>query len=196
MRRTSAILLALTLTAAAVGCDQPEGDEAVEAPAAEAEPAEPAAEAAAEDQAADEPAADDAAGAGQAVSRLATATDAKLGTYLTDGDGRAVYLFESDKGADASTCYDACAEMWPPVLAEGKPELGDKLDASLVGTLERKGGATQVTYAGWPLYYYKPDQGAGQTKGQDIEGFGAEWYLLTPNGEKVHAEGEEEGHDG
>lgn len=43
----------------------------------------------------------------------------------------------------------------------------------------------QVSYGGWPLYNYVKDQGPGQTTGQDIEGFGGEWYLVSPSGEIV-----------
>jgi hypothetical protein len=38
------------------------------------------------------------------------------------------------------------------------------------------------------LYYFARDESAGDTKGQDIEGFGAEWYLVSPEGEKVEEE--------
>ena len=31
----------------------------------------------------------------------------------------------------------------------------------------------------------QPGTGPGETKGHDIEEFGAEWYLLTPEGEKA-----------
>jgi predicted lipoprotein with Yx(FWY)xxD motif len=37
----------------------------------------------------------------------------KLGTVLVDGKGRTLYLFEKDKGS-ASSCYGACASVWPP----------------------------------------------------------------------------------
>jgi predicted lipoprotein with Yx(FWY)xxD motif len=43
----------------------------------------------------------------------------------------------------------------------------------------------QVTYGGWPLYYFVQDQGPGEATGQDKHGFGGEWYLVTPAGEKA-----------
>ncbi|MGH6864715.1 MAG: hypothetical protein ACREDO_00680 [Methyloceanibacter sp.] len=47
---------------------------------------------------------------------------------------------------------------------------------------------------GWRLYYYfVKDTKAGDVNGQELEGFGEEWYLLTPVGEKV--EGHGPGHD-
>ena len=43
----------------------------------------------------------------------------KLGNVLVDGRGRTLYLFEKDKGT-ASTCYGACASVWPPLTTGAK----------------------------------------------------------------------------
>ena len=111
------------------------------------------------------------------------------GQYIADGEGMSLYMFESDtKGegdTDAvSTCYDDCAEAWPPVIAQ-EPQAGDMAQADLIGTFERDDGKMQVTYGGWPLYYFVRDKAPGDTNGQDVEGFGAEWYLVSPSGEEV-----------
>ena len=53
---------------------------------------------------------------------------------------------------------------------------------------ERTDGSMQVAYNGKPLYYFARDENAGDTKGQDVEGFGAEWYLISPEGEEVEEE--------
>ncbi len=66
----------------------------------------------------------------------------------------------------------------------------------MLATIQRRDGQVQVTYGGWPLYYWMEDAQPGDTTGQDIEDAGGEWYLVTPSGEKVHAEGEEHGHEG
>lgn len=108
----------------------------------------------------------------------------KLGTYLVDAKGRSLYLFEKDKSTK-STCYDACAKAWPPLLTTGKPKAAGKAKASLLGTSKRKDGTTMVTYKGHPLYYFIQDKRAGQTKGQGVDGFGAEWYVLAPSGHKI-----------
>lgn len=110
----------------------------------------------------------------------------EYGEYLADADGQALYLFTADKqGAAESTCYDDCAAAWPPLLTEGEPEAGEQADPALLDTFERQDGARQVTYNGWPLYYYVRDQGAGEATGQDVHGFGGEWYLVSPQGDKV-----------
>lgn len=111
-----------------------------------------------------------------------------FGQYLTDAEGRSLYLFEADS-ENTSTCYDKCAEAWPPLLAESTPGAGEQIDESMLSTTERKDGSSQVTYNGWPLYYFVKDEAPGDTKGQDVEGFGAEWYLVSPEGEKVEESG-------
>ena len=117
-----------------------------------------------------------------------------LGTYLTDASGRSLYVFLADTaaapgGQRASTCYDACAQAWPPLLSEGEPVAADPaVREAMLGTVERRDGASQVTYNGWPLYYYARDANPGDTNGQDVEGFGAEWYLVSPDGNPLRRE--------
>lgn len=122
------------------------------------------------------------------TATISTAEQAPYGSYLVDAAGWSVYLFKPDADAKGSTCYDACAKMWPPVLTDGQPMASGVAKEKLLGTIERKNGATQVTYNGWPLYYFVQDDEPGDTTGQDVHGFGGEWYLLTPGGELVHAE--------
>ena len=132
-----------------------------------------------------------------AESPLTTRTHAEEGTYVADGGGMSLYLFLADtQGKDGtaavSACADDCLANWPPLVVEDMPVGDDTLDASLLGTIDRGDGMLQVTYNGWPLYYYHEDAAAGDIKGHDIEEFGAEWYLIGPNGERAgHEEGEE-----
>jgi predicted lipoprotein with Yx(FWY)xxD motif len=112
------------------------------------------------------------------------------GEYIADAEGRALYLFEADTqgqgGAGAaSTCKDDCAAAWPPLTSAGTTEVAQGVSGELIGTVQREDGTTQVTYNGWPLYHYAKDQAPGDTTGHDIEDFGAEWYLITPQGEKA-----------
>lgn len=124
------------------------------------------------------------------AATIATAQSEEHGTYLTDGEGRSVYLFEADTQgqgdtAAASACTDDCLEAWPPVTVQGEPQAGEGAMAEMLGTLTRDDGTIQVTYNGWPLYHYHEDTEPGQANGHDIEEFGAEWYLLTPEGEEA-----------
>lgn len=122
---------------------------------------------------------------------LKTESTDQLGKYLTDNKGRSLYMFLADS-SEISRCYDACAEAWPPLITEGQPQAGEGVQSSLISTFERKNGQLQVAYNGWPLYYYVKDGGAGKRTGQDIKDFGVEWYLVTPEGKKLHSEGHHE----
>lgn len=119
---------------------------------------------------------------------VAVSENEVYGQYLVDSEGMSLYLFTNDT-EDTSNCYDDCATAWPPLLTEGDPVAGEGVDESLLGTTERDDGSMQVTYNGWPLYYFAQDQAAGDTEGQ---GVGDVWYLLTPAGEGIGMESMEE----
>lgn len=119
--------------------------------------------------------------AGTATVSIRTTT---LGKILVNSQGRTLYLFEKDKGG-RSDCYGQCAKFWPPLLTTGKPHAAAGAKASLLGTSKRKNGTLQVTYAGHPLYLFLKDKAAGQTKGEGLNFFGAQWYVLAPSGKKV-----------
>jgi predicted lipoprotein with Yx(FWY)xxD motif len=111
---------------------------------------------------------------------------ADFGPILVDSEGSSLYMFEADtQNSGASTCYDDCAESWPPLLIDGPPVAGEGVDEFLLATLPRDDGSTQVTYNGWPLYYYAGDTAPGDTAGQGIDGFGGLWWLIAPSGEPI-----------
>ncbi|WP_405361346.1 hypothetical protein OG535_24945 [Kitasatospora sp. NBC_00085] len=121
--------------------------------------------------------------AGAATVKV-VATGGNLGSILVDGQGRTLYLFEADTSSQ-STCSGACAAAWPPFTTTGAATAVDGATAGLLGTTKRADGATQVTYNGHPLYYYAGDAKPGDTTGQDLNQFGAGWYVLNAAGEKV-----------
>jgi len=112
------------------------------------------------------------------------ATSSKLGMILVDGSGRTLYLFEKDQ-PDQSACSGACAAAWPVDQTNGTPKAGSGVTASLLGTIRRGDGTTQVTYDHHPLYYYSGDSGTGQQNGQGVDAFGAAWFVVAPSGGKV-----------
>jgi predicted lipoprotein with Yx(FWY)xxD motif len=125
-----------------------------------------------------------ASAATSAGTVVKTSSDSKNGRYLVDGSSRSLYLFEKDEKGE-SYCDSACAAAWPPYLSQGTPTAGDSsVKSDMLSTIRRKDGSQQVAYNGKPLYRYAKDTGAGSTKGQDIEQFGAEWYLVAPDGKK------------
>ncbi|PKQ14387.1 MAG: hypothetical protein CVT68_12130, partial [Actinobacteria bacterium HGW-Actinobacteria-8] len=111
---------------------------------------------------------------------LATAESA-LGTIVVDGDGMAVYQFDSDtQGADSSTCTGQCASNWPAVPGSDASELIGI--TGTVGTITGVDGQPQLTLNGWPLYYFAGDANPGDTAGQ---GVGGVWWVLSPAGEPI-----------
>jgi predicted lipoprotein with Yx(FWY)xxD motif len=109
------------------------------------------------------------------------------GTFLVDSSGRAPYLFEADKSS-TSTCNGACAAAWPPLTTTGAPTAGTGVKASLLGTSKRDDGKMEVTYDGHPLYYFANDTAPGDIKGQGVDAFGAEWYVVGTNGKKLEGD--------
>jgi predicted lipoprotein with Yx(FWY)xxD motif len=108
------------------------------------------------------------------------------GTFLTNGSGRAMYLWVKDTG-DMSNCNGACAGAWPPVTTTSSVTASGGAKASDLGTITRSDGAKQVTYDGHPLYYFSGDSGPGTATGQGSDGFGAKWWLVAPTGSDVTA---------
>ena len=107
-----------------------------------------------------------------------------LGKILVDSRGRTLYLFKQDTGP-RSTCAGACAAVWPPALAAGKPTVGSGANAALIATIKRSDGGSELTYGGHPLYRYAGDQSPGDTNGQGVTGFGAAWYVVSQAGDQV-----------
>jgi predicted lipoprotein with Yx(FWY)xxD motif len=109
--------------------------------------------------------------------------DSDLGQVLTAGNGMTVYVFMPD-AQGAPTCTDSCAETWPPLTVDDASQLtgGDGIDASLLGTTEHPTAGIQVTYNGWPLYFFAGDSAPGDTNGQ---GQGGVWHVLDPSGNAI-----------
>ncbi len=104
----------------------------------------------------------------------------QYGKVLFTSGGKALYVFEADKGK-TSHCYGACAKSWPPLLTKGTPVAATGADHMLLGVTMRKDGADQVTYDGHPLYTYSGDA-VGKAGCQHIDAFGALWLVIEPNG--------------
>jgi len=107
--------------------------------------------------------------------------DDTLGSFLVDGKGMSLYLFTKDT-PNTTVCYEDCAIAWPPLLTTGDPIAGEGVDASLLGTTTRTDGTIQVTYNGWPLYYYEKDQAPGDVTGQDVGGV---WFVVSATGDQI-----------
>jgi predicted lipoprotein with Yx(FWY)xxD motif len=115
---------------------------------------------------------------------MISTSSTKLGTILVGGDGRTLYAFDKDK-PNQSACTGACVTAWPVSQSSGAPRAGSGVNASMLGTIKRTDGTTQVTYNRHPLYYYSGDTKAGQQSGQGLDAFGAKWFVVAPSGNQV-----------
>jgi predicted lipoprotein with Yx(FWY)xxD motif len=102
-------------------------------------------------------------------------TQKPVGNYLTDGNGKALYYFTKDSSG-MSACSGDCIKKWPAFSADSFV-VPSTLNASDFGTITRDDGATQVTFKGYPLYYFIRDMKRGQITGQ---GVGNVWYVVDP----------------
>ncbi len=107
------------------------------------------------------------------------------GGILVDSAQRTLYLFDPDAQGN-STCYDDCAQVWPPLLLSATPEV---LPPN-VGIVTRTDGTKQVTYKKNPLYYFRNDKKVGDRKG---DGLGGVWHIL-PEASDDSSEGDSECH--
>ncbi|MDF2066749.1 hypothetical protein [Bacillus sp. Cr_A10] len=98
----------------------------------------------------------------------------KAGEYLADPQGRALYYFKKDE-AGKSNCSGDCLANWPAFTQEdfAVPEGFDKKDFNTI-TREDK-GVKQVTYKGFPLYYFAKDQQEGDVNGQGVKDV---WFIV------------------
>ncbi len=104
-------------------------------------------------------------------SIVKTMFNSKLGSYLTDPKGNALYIYNADKSG-VSNCYGSCAAIWPAYQDKGSTTGLPKGFA----TIKRKdNNEIQYTFNGKPLYYFSGDK-KGQVNGNGVAGF----YVARP----------------
>jgi predicted lipoprotein with Yx(FWY)xxD motif len=112
---------------------------------------------------------------------LKSSKNSALGTTIVvSATGKTLYRYRDDTKSTAK-CTGACATSWPPLLvaAGKKPVAGNGVTSSKLGMLKRPDGKTQVTYGGYPLYFFAGDKKAGDVNGQGLEG---EWHAVAASG--------------
>jgi predicted lipoprotein with Yx(FWY)xxD motif len=122
------------------------------------------------------------------AATVSVSESADLGQILVDDGGMTLYVFLADTqngGTSACGNDDGCSTEWPPLVTDGDPVAGEGVDASMLGTITRDDGTTQVTYNGWPLYMFHEDAATGDTNGQGLDEFGGLWFVVSPAGEAV-----------
>jgi predicted lipoprotein with Yx(FWY)xxD motif len=105
------------------------------------------------------------------------ASRAKTGAYLTDGSGRALYVFTRDSPG-TSSCTGSCLGTWPAFSVDTltAPSVLTSTDFSAV---TRTDGVKQLAYKSRPLYYYAGDSTARDLNGQGINNV---WFAANVTG--------------
>jgi predicted lipoprotein with Yx(FWY)xxD motif len=105
-------------------------------------------------------------------------------TFLTDAVGRTLYVClddepSTDTGEAVSSCVADCTLSRPIVTSEisgADAVLPSVLDSSAFSMWLRPDGLRQLTYRGWPLYYFSGDLTAGATEGHNENA----WRAIEP----------------
>ena len=111
-----------------------------------------------------------------------TVRSSEFGRMLFGPNRQAIYIFERDR-RNRTNCYGECAEAWPPVYTRGTPVAGSGVKTSLLGSIRRRDGRRQVTYAGKPLYYYA-HEGPIEVRCHNVDLNGGLWWVIGPNGKR------------
>ena len=113
----------------------------------------------------------------------------KFGTILIGSNGRTLYRYTLDrKGVNRCSSNATCNKYWPALLVKPavKPTVASGANAALVGTIKATHGMRQVTYAGFPLYFFFKDKVSGDQYGEGIQ---SSWFVVNAKGALVkHAE--------
>ena len=104
-----------------------------------------------------------------------------LGSYLTDKAGNTLYFFANDANG-LNNCTGGCTTAWPifTVAMLSVDKLAPGLAYADFGTIN-VGSGNQVTYKGWPLYYYAPGGVREQPNLTSGEGVNKLWFVAKPD---------------
>ena len=108
------------------------------------------------------------------------------GDVLVDSQGDALYTNDQDSGSKIA-CNGECTSIWMPASApsSGKPTSDDPSVESMLGTVKRPDGTSQVTFDGKPLYSFVQDS-AGQVTGDGLtdsfDGTSFTWTVASSGG--------------
>ena len=88
--------------------------------------------------------------------------------YFTDGKGRTLYVFTPDSlNTNKYTKPDFSNNATWPIYEETKMVVPSSLNKTLFGSINVY-GKSQMTYKGWPLYYFVQDTQRGLNKGVSV----------------------------
>lgn len=96
------------------------------------------------------------------------------GEYLADDKGMTLYYFKKDTEGK-SNCTGDCLANWP-LVKDSDYEIPDGYDKADFGSIIREdNGEEQLTYKGYPLYYFVKDEAQGDVNGEGVKDV---WYVV------------------
>ncbi len=106
-----------------------------------------------------------------------------FGGILVDQNNQSLYFFAGDVKGER-TCTGGCANVWPAFTADlGELIIGSNLSNDDFGKITLDDGEEQITFKGWPLYYFSPDgDGILEPEGEVTgDGSGDVFYVAKPD---------------
>ena len=101
---------------------------------------------------------------------------------LVGPNGMTLYVFDKDQAdSGKSACNGPCATLWPPLTAGA----GDQPRGAF-SIVTRDDGSRQWAYKGRPVYFYQPDQKAGDRTGDNFRGV---WHVISESSASRSSDG-------
>jgi predicted lipoprotein with Yx(FWY)xxD motif len=121
------------------------------------------------------------------VLRVQVRNNATLGNYLTDSKGNTLYFLTADIDKPSQCtggCLTSCPAFYDSLISAATLPAG--MNAADFGTIVAGNGQNQITFKGWPLYYFAPkdansnhvQEQPGATGGDKV---GNVWFAVKPD---------------
>jgi predicted lipoprotein with Yx(FWY)xxD motif len=98
-------------------------------------------------------------------------------TYFTDAEGRTLYIFAAADSTNTNNCTGDCEDAWP-VFHVDIESLPSGINSDHIGEFTAHGDRQQLTYKGWPVYYFVNDTERGDNKGVSVGPYPGAWPVL------------------
>jgi predicted lipoprotein with Yx(FWY)xxD motif len=106
-----------------------------------------------------------------------------LGTVVGSIAGIVAYTDTAESSKHFVCTSASCTATWHPWVTDGVAvNAASGVQQSLIGTVKRPDGSTQITYGGHALYLYAHTQHAVQANAQ---GAGGVWYVVGTDGNVI-----------
>lgn len=115
-----------------------------------------------------------------------------LGNILVDAEGFTLYFFTRDVSGESACAEGSCLANWQIFHVEDIVP-GEGLEVGDFAEITREDDQKQITYKGWPLYYFANDNAPGEANGEAVNNL---WFVAKPDYSIMLANAQLVGHDG